>query len=89
MKQQLLQSMKPLQQLLIHFLEILKPFLYMKEQLLQSMKPLQQLLIHFLEILKPFLYMKEQLLQTLQFWQLVSRVKRVTSVDTKGRGDKA
>lgn len=61
----------------------------MNKQLLQSMKPLQQLFIHFLEILKPFLYMKEQLLQTLQFWQLVFRVKRVTSADTKERGDKA
>ncbi|AVH69585.1 hypothetical protein NLP_0717 [Nostoc sp. 'Lobaria pulmonaria (5183) cyanobiont'] len=81
--------MKPLQHLLIPFLEILKPFLYMKEQLLQSMKPLQHLLIPFLEILKPFLYMKEQLLQTFQFWQLVFRVKRVTSADSKERGDKA
>ncbi|PHM07205.1 hypothetical protein CK516_28470 [Nostoc sp. 'Peltigera malacea cyanobiont' DB3992] len=88
MNKQLLQSMKPLQQLLIPFLEILKRFLYMNKQLLQSMKHLQQLLISFLEILKPFLYMKEQLLQTLQFWQLVFRVKRVTSVNTKERGDK-
>ena len=61
----------------------------MKEQLLQSMKPLQKLLIPFLEVLKPFLYMKEQLLQTLQFWQLVFRVKRVTSADIKEREDKA
>ena len=81
----MLQSIKPFQHLLIHFLEILKPFLYMKEQLLQSIKPFQHLLIYFLEILKSFLYMKEQLLQTLQFWQLVLEVNGVMSAELQVR----
>ncbi|WP_335001850.1 hypothetical protein [Nostoc sp.] len=55
MKEQLLQSIKRLQQLLIYLQEILKRFLYIKEQLLQSIKRLQQLLIYLQEILKRFL----------------------------------
>ncbi|RCJ36800.1 hypothetical protein A6769_14965 [Nostoc punctiforme NIES-2108] len=85
MKKQLLQSIKHLQQLLIHFLEILKPFLYIIKQLLQSIKHLQQLLIHFLEILKPFLYIIKQLLQTLEFWQLALKINGVTSAELQVR----
>ena len=38
MNKQLLQSIKHFQQLVIHFWEILKGFLYMKEQLLQTLQ---------------------------------------------------
>ncbi len=82
---QLLQSIKPFQQLVIYLLEILKRFLYMNEQLLQSIKPFQQLVIHFWEILKRFLYIKEQLLQMLQFWQLVLQVNGVKSAELQVR----
>ena len=41
MEEHVLQSIKPLQQLIIHFLEMLKPFLYMEEHLLQTFKLLQ------------------------------------------------
>ncbi|WP_194198719.1 hypothetical protein [Nostoc sphaeroides] len=54
-----MQSIKQLQQRLIHLQEKLKPFLYMEEHLLQSIKRLQQRLIHLQEKLKPFLYMEE------------------------------
>ena len=55
MSDKLLQSIKRLEQLLIHLLEIFKCFLYMSDKLLQSIKGLEQLIIYLQEMLKRFL----------------------------------